>query len=142
MTRCRESATLIYPGQHQEIIGEISECSFGEFEGKDYKELKNFQEYQQWLAGFVDPPLGEGILAFRNRVWNGFEIIMEDVFNKELEEAAVVLHGGSIMVIMGSLLGDTERFYDFQVKNGRGFCLELAQRGEKGECELLSYREL
>jgi len=142
MMRCRESAALIYPGLHQEIIPDISECSFGEFEGKTYQELKDNPAYIGWLDGKGHPPAGEGRQEFSNRVWNGFLTILDDSLKKGIEKMAVILHGGSIMVIMGTLLDTPERFYEFQVKNGRGFCLEFAEEGPKGEWKLLSYREL
>ena len=142
MMRCRESAALIYPGQNQEIIAEISECSFGEFEGKTYQELKHQPEYIAWIDGNGHPPAGEDRQEFSSRVWRGFLTILDDSNKKGIEKAAVVLHGGSLMVIMGMLLGTPERFYEFQVKNGRGFCLEFAEEGPKGEWKLLNYQEL
>ena len=142
MMRCRESAALIYPGQHQEIIAEISECSFGEFEGKTYQELKHQPEYIAWIDGNGHPPAGEERQVFGSRVWEGLLTILEDSYKKGIEKAAVVLHGGSLMALMGTLLETPERFYEFQVKNGRGFCLEFSERDLKGEWKLLNFREL
>lgn len=39
LCRCVETAGILFPGKRFHIIEELSECDFGEFENKNYKEL-------------------------------------------------------------------------------------------------------
>ena len=41
MKRCRESAELLFPGKKQEVCDAFRECDFGQFENRNYEELKN-----------------------------------------------------------------------------------------------------
>lgn len=49
------------------IIEELSECDFGEFENKNYKELSGNQDYQRWIDsnGTLPFPGGESREAFK-----------------------------------------------------------------------------
>ena len=47
LCRCVETAGILFPGKSFHIIEELSECDFGEFENKNYKELSGNQDYQR-----------------------------------------------------------------------------------------------
>lgn len=49
MRRCVETASLLYPGVPQTIIGGFRECDFGDFENKNYAELNGRADYQAWI---------------------------------------------------------------------------------------------
>ena len=61
LTRCLETAEIIYPEQKLMIVDEICEMNFGEFEGKTQRQLQDLREYTDWLRGGSDaaPPSGE-----------------------------------------------------------------------------------
>ena len=44
LCRCVETAGILFPGKSFHIIEELSECDFGEFENKNYKELSGNQD--------------------------------------------------------------------------------------------------
>ena len=58
LCRCVETAGILFPGKSFHIIEELSECDFGEFENKNYKELSGNQDYQRWIDS-------NGTLPFR-----------------------------------------------------------------------------
>lgn len=39
MLRCTQTASILFPGKPLNIIDELAECDFGEFENKNYLEL-------------------------------------------------------------------------------------------------------
>ena len=39
MIRCTQTAGILFPGKKLNIIDELAECDFGEFENKNYKEI-------------------------------------------------------------------------------------------------------
>ena len=51
MKRCVESAKMIYPKAEIIIKDDLKETNFGDFENKNYDQLKDDLNYQRWLAG-------------------------------------------------------------------------------------------
>ena len=51
LKRCTETAKILYPEQNPLVIDNLSECNFGEWEGKTADELKNDPDFEKWLAG-------------------------------------------------------------------------------------------
>ena len=39
MSRCIETAHILYPENDINVVDELAECNFGDFEGKTYQEL-------------------------------------------------------------------------------------------------------
>ena len=61
LSRCKETAKLIYPDAKTVVIDDLIEYNFGEFEGKTAQELEKSPVFPKWLAGEkgVEPPFGE-----------------------------------------------------------------------------------
>ena len=49
MIRCTQTAGILFPGKKLNIIDELAECDFGEFENKNYQELDGNEHYQSWI---------------------------------------------------------------------------------------------
>lgn len=129
------------------------ECSFGEFEYRNYQELNGHPDYQAWIdsGGTIGFPGGEDQKAFCDRVQTAFEVcIRDDVMPKarnwgqiyagqnaaEKEfTTAMVVHGGTIMAILSKWQCRIRIIFIGQVKNGCGYlvCLDtdewLAEKG-------------
>lgn len=119
MIRCRETAELLFPQKRLRIIDQLSECDFGTFENKNYRELSGNQEYQDWIdsGGTLPFPGGESRESFRRRTLEGFSRVVTACIREKVNAVAVVVHGGSIMNIMEAY-GHPERdFYSWHVKN-------------------------
>lgn len=120
LKRCIQSAGIIFPGKPVHIADDLRECDFGEFEGQNFDELKDDPAYQAWLAsgGELSFPGGESKKEFSERCVKGFESIIAGLAEGNY---AFIVHGGTIMAIMEHFTGGD--YYDFQVKNGKGFIL-------------------
>ncbi|MHA9739898.1 histidine phosphatase family protein [Robinsoniella peoriensis] len=127
MKRCIETAERIYPGLPCEIITDFRECSFGEFENKNYKELDGNPAYQAWIdsQGTLPFPGGESQETFRSRCRLAFQDTVDHIMANKISRAAVVVHGGTIMSIMEAFAVPKKAFYDWQVKNARGFLVTV-----------------
>ena len=127
MKRCKETAALLWPGISQKIIESLRECDFGEFENKNYKELNGNPKYQAWVdsCGALPFPGGESQEQFRLRCRNGFLEAVKDMKEKDIETAAMVCHGGTIMSILEPWGLPKKDFYGWQVKNAEGFFIRL-----------------
>ena len=102
LKRCTETAKILYPEQNPLVIDNLSECNFGEWEGKTADELKNEPNFEKWLAGdsSVKPPRGESNADFTRRVCKMFESIVEGLMKTGTTESVIVTHGGVIMTLL------------------------------------------
>ena len=142
LLRCVETAEIFFPGKQLHIIEELSECDFGEFENKNYKELAGNENYQKWIDsnGTLPFPGGESREQFIRRSMEGFDRMMSDILKRSEKNTGIqndtdpqylksncgteipvvaVVHGGTIMAVLSSLTGG--EYFDFQVKNGEGY---------------------
>lgn len=124
--RCKETANLIYPEIKPTICTDFIECDFGDFENKNYYELKNNSNYIKWLesGGTLPFPNGESTEAFKNRCCEEFDRIIRH----DDQNIAIVVHGGTIMAILDRYSKIHKNFYAWQVKNGDGYIIELDKK--------------
>ena len=139
LKRCLETAAILFDDPKVRIIDQLAECNFGEFENKNYKELSGDPRYQAWIdsGGTIGFPGGEDQKAFCDRVQTAFEAcIRDDVMPKvcnwrqtyasqNAAEAALVVHGGTIMNIMEKYALPKKEFYEWHIGNGCGYLVEL-----------------
>lgn len=127
LKRCVQTADILYPNVKYQIVNELAECDFGEFEGKSYDDLKDNPEYQRWIDsnGEIPFPQGEDNLAFRARCINAFDKIIKWCESEHergcYNNISVVCHGGTIMSILERYSDPNQGFYNWQVKNGDGY---------------------
>ena len=124
MKRCIQTAELIYPAQDIEVCDTLRECSFGDFEGKNYIELSTDADYQRWIdsGGSLPFPKGEAPEDFRKRCANAFERIVKEY--AVADSIAFVVHGGTIMSILEKYAVPRRDYFDFQCENGHGYCCQ------------------
>ena len=123
MKRCIETAEIIYPNVPMKVIDDFRECDFGEFENKNYAELNGRADYQAWIdsGGEMPFPGGESRAEFAARCVKAFDELLKQNLQ---EDCAIIAHGGTIMAIMERYAKPKGTYYDFQVKNGKGYVLE------------------
>lgn len=123
MLRCRQSAELIYPGKMFYEVEELRECDFGLFENKNYLELSDCAEYQEWIdsQGRLPFPKGESREKFCERTLRGFQKAIDACRRDQIQSVAFVVHGGSIMNIMECYARPAGSYYDYQIRNGEGY---------------------
>lgn len=136
MKRCIETAEILYSGLYPVIIPEWKEVDFGRFEYKNYEDLRETAEYQEWVdsGGTLPFPGGESREEFVLRCGSGFERMCSELrcmkeFGRMQEpvKAGLIVHGGTIMALL-SRYGEG-RYFDYQVPNGRGYVCKLSLCG-------------
>lgn len=139
MKRCIQTSEIIYPDKKCIIVDEFREIDFGDFEGKNYKELNGNYEYQKWIdsGGKITFPNGESRVDFSLRCKKGFIrslSICEEYIQKQSDRfvkreagfmAAFVVHGGTIMSIMEYFEKERLDYYSYRCDNGHGFICEV-----------------
>lgn len=122
MKRCIETAHIIFPNEHLEIIKNMREMNFGVFEGKTHDELMDMQAYRNFRAtsGKEKIPHGESGIEFGMRVLKGFFEMIGHMNKNSYETAALICHGGVIMAIFSMLCEESDDIYYYHRDNGQG----------------------
>ncbi len=123
LKRCRQTAELLFPQAEQITVPELVECNFGQFENKNYEELKEDPAYIRWLesGGTIGFPDGETRAEMVHRVKQGILRILQKAAAEQAENVVIVAHGGTIMAALSSLAKPNKNFYDWQVKPACGY---------------------
>lgn len=146
MLRCQESAGILFPGREAYPIEEWREMNFGTYEGKNYEDLKNDSYYQKWIDsnGTLPFPEGESQQEYIKRCHRGLltatKIIQKEIAENQMTESqprniTAVVHGGTIMALLHILAGGN--YFDYQVKNGGGYCCKFRLCGEEWKLDSL-----
>lgn len=133
MRRCLETRSILYGEAEYRIVEELTEIDFGDFEGKNYKELSENPDYQAWIdsGGTIAFPNGESREDFIARSIKGYQEVIDDAVCCGFSNISVVLHGGNIMAIISSMYGG--EYFDYQVKPGRGYSCTVDCTGRMAE---------
>ncbi len=137
LRRTGQTAEILFPASGSMLIDDLTETDFGEFEGKNYRELNGNENYQKWIdsGGSMDIPGGEAKKVFIERSFRAFKKALGDT--AEDETVAIVCHGGNIMAVMMRLAGGD--FYDYMTGNLCGYMLETETDNER--IDLISYHK-
>jgi alpha-ribazole phosphatase len=118
---------VLYPGSDAEVVAELTECDFGEFENRTAAELQDNEAFKRWITG-AEPniPGGEDSAAFQARIMAAFESIVEDVMKKGDGDAVICTHGGVIMLIMAAYALPQADVSAWGAEAGCGFTLRVS----------------
>lgn len=138
LMRAMQTAGICFPDKRLEKVQDLREMDFGDFEYKNYSELNGNPQYQAWIdsGGTATFPNGEDKSAFIERTVGAVTQILSQECARGCKDVAIVAHGGSVMSLMSHLTGSN--YYDFQVKNGDGYLLNL-EVGLENEIRVISY---
>lgn len=103
LTRCRETAEILYPEMEPVLVDQIQEYNFGIFENRSMEELGKMPEFIQWTQSNMRqaPAGGEDMQAFTQRIREGFDWLIKDMMKRKISTSAVITHGGVIMSALG-----------------------------------------
>lgn len=126
MCRCMRTAEILCEGAEIVIVPELRECNFGEYEYRNYEELKYKTPYIEFIEseGMKPFPNGESREEFGNRCILAYENIVRENMENGETEIVIVAHGGTIMSIMEKMIDPHRGFYDWQLKCGEGYVIE------------------
>lgn len=124
LLRCRQTAALIYPEKDIIPVPNFTEYDFGEFEGKTAAELENNPDFINWAAGKISAvPGGEDNSDFIKRLCVGLNQVVMHMTESGYENAAVVMHGGAIMMLLAACAVPRRRPVEWTTEAGRGYTL-------------------
>ncbi len=131
MKRCIETAEILYPKLSPAIIPEWEEMDFGQFEYRNYEELRDDARYQVWIdsGGTLAFPEGESREKFILRCKKGLLRMCGKLRRAAEQEASaplrvgLVVHGGTVMALLSTY--SNKSYFDYQVSNGRGYLCRM-----------------
>lgn len=102
LKRAIESADIMFPKNNKVVIDNFIEYNFGEFEECTAEDLKDNDDFKQWLHGDINsrPPYGESNAEFTHRVCKAFEQVVNGCIATGTQDFAIVTHAGVIMTIL------------------------------------------
>ncbi len=102
LKRCVDSAKIMYPDCNPIVIDDFIEYNFGEFEGLTADDLKDNDEFKEWLRGDINAktPFGESNAEFAQRICAAFEKVVNGCIKSGTQTIAIVGHAGVLMTIL------------------------------------------
>lgn len=124
MLRCIQTAHILYPAKDIQTVENLREIDFGDFEGKTANELESNPAYADWAAGRINAaPNGEDNVEFAKRLCVGLNQIVRDMMAEGAEHAAVIMHGGAIMMLLASCAVPRKNMVEWTCSSGEGYSI-------------------
>lgn len=123
LTRCIQTAGVLYPQAELQVVPSLAEIDFGEFDGLTLEDLRDREDYRRWIANSIKeaPPGGESMEDFSRRVAVGLSSILAHIMQEQIQDTAIVTHGGVIRAILGTMALPRLAPAQMMVGNGRGY---------------------
>lgn len=126
--RCRETASVLFPGQLPELIYNFWEMDFGTAEYAKVEDHKMIPDYQKWIR--QDPDFsclgGETILECKYRAVAAMTRVVKTCMEQGLSKVAVVAHGEILSCLLDMTLVTEEPKEAFMLcPNGMGYAVTI-----------------
>ncbi len=117
LTRCIQTADILFPNMQKVVVEDFREMDFGIFEGKNANQMVDFKPYRDWVDSMcMDKiPEGESMQEFDDRCCGAFEEIIKSC--TPTNNIAIVVHGGTIMSIMGRFNDEGRQYFEYHLNN-------------------------
>ncbi|MDL2234164.1 histidine phosphatase family protein [Ruminococcaceae bacterium OttesenSCG-928-L11] len=125
LSRCVETADILFPDLYTVKVDGLMDMNLGEFEGKTFDELRDNDAFSQWLKNSFQntPPGGEETEAFTKRIIHALSTIFINMMEEKVTNVAVVTHGGVIMTLLAGIGLPKLPLHQWAVANGSGYTL-------------------
>ncbi len=126
-TRCVDTLKLLYPEADPEVVLEMAECDFGDWENKRVEDLQQDPRFLQWMeqGGQTAPPNGESGPVFLQRVCKGFETLVQNMMVKGETSAVLVTHAGVITGLLSAYGLPRAQPYEWMCQPGCGYSVRI-----------------
>ena len=139
LRRTAETAALLFPQAAQIAVDTLREMDFGDFEGRNYREMAQDPAYRAWVEGgcLGRCPGGESKADFCGRVCPAFAALVDEALDRGAAELVIVAHGGTQMAVMERFAEPRRPYFDWHLKSGQGYVLDTALWSSQRRLRLL-----
>jgi alpha-ribazole phosphatase len=125
LTRCRDTARIIYPKLPAILLKELIAPDIGLFEGQSVSELKGREMFEEWaaLTEVREYPGGESPYLVSARAVEAFRLISQEMLSKGLLRVAVISHKAVILAILQRFYVPRSNYVDWHIPHGGGYLL-------------------
>lgn len=125
LTRCLETAAILFPRKSVLQMDEFREMHFGRWEGRTYEQLKNVKSYREWINDPFSccPDGGESFQEFGLRVEKGWEKAINQIQQTNATDVAIITHGGVIRYLLSHFAPKKISFFEWKIPFGGGYQL-------------------
>lgn len=125
LSRCVETAELLYPNTYTVEAEGLMDMNLGDFEGKTLEELKDDAAFTAWLkdSNANPPPGGEETFDFTRRIVSAVDGIFRTMMEEKQTNVALITHGGVIMTLLASIGLPKQPIHQWAADNGKGYTL-------------------
>ena len=127
LKRCKDSATIMFENNNIIVIDDFIEYNFGEFEGLTAEDLKDNEDFRQWIKGDMTAktPYGESNAQFVSRVCTAFEKVIDGCIKTGTTNIAIVGHAGVLETILACYGLPEAPMAHWQMDAGYGYKLRI-----------------
>ncbi len=127
LKRCKDSASIMFHKNNIIVIDDFIEYNFGEFEGLTAEDLKDNEDFKNWLKGDIHAraPYGESNAEFVQRICAAFEKVIDGCIKTGTQKIAIVGHAGVLMTILSCYGLPEAPMAHWQMDAGYGFKLRI-----------------
>ena len=127
LKRALQSADIMFPKNNKIVIDNFIEYNFGEFEECTAEDLKDNEDFKNWLHGdiYSAPPYGESNADFAQRICDSFEKVINGCISQGTEKIAIVTHAGVIMTILACYGLPEAPMAHWQMDAGYGYKIRI-----------------
>ena len=129
LTRCVQTADILYPDVSRTLVENLVELSMGDFEGKYMRDLQGDPAYQAWLReSLKNTPPGalETGEEFAQRIAMALQQIFMNMTQTHITEAAVIAHGGVLMGLLSAFAMPRRPMGEWAISNGCGYTVRMS----------------
>ena len=125
LSRCMETARILYPQMDPVPVDGLREYHFGVYENRSVEELKDDPGFLEWLSTNMAkaPEGGENMMEFGTRIREGLHEVILDMMHRKISDAAVVTHGGVLMSLLSMCGIPSRSAAQWSVDNGKGYAV-------------------
>lgn len=120
-----DTLTILYPQAQPEVVLDLAECDFGDWENKTAAELEGDPRFAQWLAGQGAPPNGESGQVFFRRVCVGFQTLVENLLGRGIDEAVLAAPAGVLTMLLAAFGLPRAQPQDWLCDPGFGYSVRI-----------------
>lgn len=115
LLRAKQSAAVYFPDAKYMSDRRLRESHFGDWEGKTYDLLKQYETYRHWIDDPYTnvPPGGESLDEVKSRVLNAFSELPV-----EKTTSVVMTHGGPIRLLLTHFSPEEKDFWSWIIPHG------------------------
>jgi alpha-ribazole phosphatase len=117
LERCITTIKGFFPHIEPKKLSDLREMNFGDFEGCNFEKLKENVHYNKWIHNYetLAPPNGETFQQFTDRISNGWNEIVAEVFKQKWKHSIIVAHAGVIRYYLHLYAPEEKGYWDWEV---------------------------